>query len=298
MNIRDMKYLVAVADLKSFSKAADKCFVSQPTLSGQIKKLEEWLGVAIFERNNKKVMVTEVGQEIIISARKIISEAQNIQEIANNASDPLSGKFHLGAFPTLASYIFPNIVPKIKEKMPDLRLILHERKTDELIIELANGKIDAALLALPYEHKTTTTNFSHTELFNDQFKLAVAKNHELAGRKNITNDELQNFQLMLLNEGHCMREQALELCSMSGIGAEQDFSATSLETLRQMVKAGTGITLIPNIAIYPDDNDIVYIPFAKPAPYRIIGLVWRTTTIKREIINNIEEIAIKFYRSS
>jgi len=286
MNIREMSYVVAVADLHNFSRAAEQCHVSQPTLSAQIKKLEESLQMKIFERNNKRVMVTEEGKSIIQSARHILQEVETIKEIAESARNPFTGKFRLGAFPTLSTYIFPDLVPEIKKLMPDLRLILIEEKTAVLIDRLHKGEIDAALLAMPIHEDA----FEISTLFDDQFFLAVPTDHPLNINTEIELDELAKHRLLLLEEGHCLRDNALEICQQHNISEEQEFRATGLETLRQMVKAGTGITLMPEIAINPPESGIHYIPFKKPAPYRTIGLVYRKTSTKKEIIHKVEGI--------
>jgi LysR family hydrogen peroxide-inducible transcriptional activator len=281
MNLRDMRYLVAVADLRHFGKAAEQCHVSQPTLSGQIKKLEEQLGVMLFERTNRRVMLTETGAEIVTAARRMLREADTIEDIANNAHDPLSGRFRLGAFPTLSTYIFPQIAPKIKANLPNLRLMLIEDKTAQLLEKLKNGELDAAFIALPIDDDALDT----AELFDDAFFLAVPPEHALANCKAVSQSVLSHYRLLLLDEGHCLRDQALEVCQLHGSAEEQDFRATGLETLRQMVKIGAGITFMPEIAIYKGESGIIYIPFKDPAPRRTIGLVWRKTTARRAAID-------------
>lgn len=284
MNLRDLQYLIAVADLRSFNKAAEKCHVSQPALSNQIRKLEETLGIIVFERNNKRVMVTESGEQIVALARRILNDVDAMHDIARSAQDPLTGKFRLGAFPTLSAYIFPSLVPKIIENMPQLKLVLVEEKTHVLIERLKRGELDAALLALPIDDDQLEVQ----TLFDDEFLLAVPSHHALAKRKVVKQEDLYNNQLMLLDEGHCLRDQALSVCQLAGIQEEQDFRATSLETLRQMVKAGTGITLMPKIAIQKSEEGICYIPFTKPAPHRSIALVWRKTSARKAVINRLQ----------
>ncbi len=286
MNIRDMHYLVAVADHLNFSKAAESCNVSQPTLSGQIKKLEEQLGIIIFERTNKKVMLTDIGTQIIASARRILHESEHIKEIARYAQNPLSGIFRLGAFPTLATYIFPTLVPKITESLPDIRLILAEDKTAHLIEKLHKGELDAALLALPIDDDAFITQ----PLFDDAFMLAVPANHPLAHNAAIKQSELAQHRVLLLEEGHCLRDQALDVCTLHNIGEDTDLRATGLETLRLMVKAGTGITFMPRIAVREDEEGICYIPFAAPEPKRTIGLVWRKTSARGAVMERLVEM--------
>ena len=286
MNLREIEYIVAVADLRNFSQAAQQCAVSQPTLSAQVKKLEEDLGVSLFERTNRRVMPTDIGEEIISSARRILIEAEAIRETAKTAHDPFSGKFRLGAFPTLASYIFPDLVPAITEAMPRLRLILMEEKTDRLLEKLRQGALDAALLALPVQDDYLRSE----KLFDDPFYLAVSARHELAGERAARTATLHRYRPLLLEDGHCLRDQALDVCRSIGAGEDPDFRATSLETLRQMVKADTGVTLMPEIALNRDENGIVYLPFAEDAPSRAIGLVWRKTFQRAKILDMIAEM--------
>ncbi len=287
MNLRDLKYICAIADMRHFGKAAEACFVSQPTLSGQIKKLEEHLGVKIFERTNRQVVPTDTGKDIITHARRILHEVEHIEDLAESAHDPFKGKLRLGAFPTLASYIFPSLVGRIKSAMPDLHLVLIEEKTAILLEKLRSGQIDAALLAMPVE----APHLESTELFTDQFMLATSLDHPLASRSTVKQSALSEHRLLLLEEGHCLRDQALEVCNRNGIYEEQDFRATSLETLRQMVKAGSGITFMPKIAISDDDTGIHYTAFEPPVPSRTIGLFWRKTTAKTKVIGEIAKLA-------
>lgn len=286
MNLRDLRYLVAVADLRSFIQAADQCFISQPTLSTQIKKMEESLGVQIFERTNKKVLPTELGERIVASARRILLEIDVIQQLAANAQDPLSGNFRLGAFPTLSTYIFPGLVPKIKQALPKLRLILIEEKTDALIAQLRQGQLDAALLALPIHDDYLESR----TLFEDDFFLAVASDNPLAKRQTVSPSDLFQQQLLLLDEGHCLRGQALQICQLNHAEEQHDVRATGLETLRQMVRAGTGITLMPKIAIHEHEESIRYIPFEAPVPKRTIGLFWRKTSARIELLDAITKL--------
>jgi LysR family hydrogen peroxide-inducible transcriptional activator len=285
MNIRDLRYFLAVAELQHFGQAAEQCCVSQPTLSGQIKKLEGELGVTLLERTNRRVMLTEIGEQVARSSRRILREVDTIREVARSSHDPLSGSFRLGAFPTLSTYIFPRLVPKVKQSLPDLRLILIEEKTAILLEKLRQGDMDAALLALPVRDDYLVSQ----PLFDDEFLLAVPPEHPLAKQQSVDQRALKNHRLLLLEEGHCLRDQALEICGINGIAEEQDFRATGLETLRQMVKAGSGITFMPNIAVQKDETGIHYVPFTSPAPVRTIGLVWRKTTARQQVIDKLVE---------
>lgn len=288
MNLRDLQYLVSVAELRHFGKAAEACNVSQPSLSMQIKKLEDTLGVQLFERTNKHVMVTEIGNEIVKRAKKLLCDAEEIKEFASAHQDPFAGKIRIGAFPTLAPYFFPYIVPKIRKMLPKLRLLLVEEKTDILVNKIIQGELDAAFLALPVEGD----ELESLPLFEDPFLLAVPIHHPLADNKQISQADIINNDLLLLEDGHCLRSQALEICRVMRVGEYQDFRATSLETLRQMVASGTGITLIPEIAVRKQ-KDIKYIPFKKPSPSRKIGLVWRRTSARTVCFQKIAQIAAK-----
>jgi len=237
-------------------------------------------------------MITEEGQDIVQSAKKILQEVERIKEIAECSHNPFAGKFRLGVIPTLSTYIFPDIVPQIKTIMPDLRLILIEEKTAVLMDSLHKGEIDAALIALPIHDDF----FDIKRLFDDSFFLAVPPDHPLAENAEIEIEELASYPLLLLEEGHCLRDNALEICQQHNIAEEQDFRATGLETLRQMVKAGTGITLMPEIAINKHETEIRYIPFTEPTPHRTIGLVYRKTSTRKEIIQKVEAILKNHHR--
>lgn len=281
MNTRDLEYIVAVAELKNFSKAADQCYVSQPALSNQIRKLEDFLGVKIFERTNKKVLVTQTGELVVEQARKILQEVSHLKEIVRVCEDPLSGTFKLGAFPTLAPYFWPFFVPLVRDKIPNIDLILVEEKTAVLIDTLKRGQLDAALIALPVDD----AELEAVPLFQDVFYLAASKEHPLAKKAKIDQKDLKDQKLLLLEEGHCLRDQALDICYMSGAHEQDEFKATSLETLRQMIKLGPSVTLMPKIAIQQEDPDLAYIPFKDPIPQRTIALVYRKATARNQILD-------------
>lgn len=283
MNLRDLKYFISVAKNKHFGKAAEESFVSQPALSMQLKKLEEELGVQLFERTNKTVMITPVGEEILAYAKNIVSMVNDIQSIAKTHQDPFAGEIRLGAFPTLAPYFLPHIVPVISKEFENLKLLLVEEKTDVLLEQLHEGKIDAAFLALPIDDDALEEKL----ILEDEFLLATSPYHHYAKNESVKIDDLKDDCLLLLAEGHCLRDQALDVCSTTGACENQNFRATSLETLRQMVAANVGITLMPQMAMKHNDG-LVYIPFNKNKPKRQIGLVWRK---KSSRIKAIEEIS-------
>lgn len=292
MNLRDLIYIVTIAELGSMAKAAEHCHVSQSTLSIQLKKLEAYLGVVIFERTNKRLAVTETGKLILDVARGIVQESQRLQEIAKSRRNPFSGTFRLGVFPTLAPYFLPRVMPAIGKAFPQLTLRLVEEKSPVLTEKLLSGEIDAALLSLPVEG----THLESAHLFDDPFFLACAAQHPLAKRRSIAMADLTNETLLLLDDGHCLRNQALELCALAHARENGEFRATSLETLRQMVAAGAGMTLIPRIACVPTPN-LVYIPFVKKgAPFRRIGLVWRTSSPQKILIDAFVALLGKAYK--
>jgi len=281
MNLRDLKYIVEVAREKNFARASQKVFVSQPALSMQIKKLEDNLGVNIFERDKQNFLVTPVGAEIIKKAEIILRESEEIKNIAKNSKDPLSGEIKIGAFPTVASYFLPNFVKNIRKKFPQLKTYLVEAKSDELIEKLKSGEIDCALLAMPVNNE----NLVGEKIFSEKFVLATYKGHPLAKKNKIQIKELKNQELMLLEDGHCLRDQALEICSAVRAYEKTDFKATSLETLRQMVANGTGITLMPEIAMRNDDK-IAYVKIFN-APFRTIGIYYRKSSVRKNLIKEI-----------
>ena len=283
MNLRDLEYITAVAKEKNFARAAEICNVSQPTLSMQIKKLEDYLGVQIFERDNKNFFITDAGEKILARAADALQAAADIKEIASVQKNPEKTSLKIGAFPTLAPYFFPSFVPQVAHEFPDLKLFLVEDKTAVLIDKLKSGAIDAAFLALPVE----VENFEFTEIFEDEFFLAVPKNHKFAQRKFVNLQDIARENLLLLEEGHCLRAQALEVCTMIGAGESGDFRATSLETLRQMVASSLGITLMPKVATHESDTRISYVRFKNPKPSRRIGLFWRATSTKKDLLKNL-----------
>jgi LysR family hydrogen peroxide-inducible transcriptional activator len=285
MNLRDLKYIVEVAREKNFARASAKVFVSQPALSMQIKKLEETLGVEIFERDKQNFLITPVGAEIIKKAEIILQESEEIKMIAKNSKDPHKGEIRIGAFPTVASYFLPNFVKNIHKKFPHLKIFLIEAKSEELITKLRSGEIDCCLLAMPIKDD----NLIGEKIFSEKFLLATPKGHPFSKKSKIQIKELKKQELMLLEDGHCMRDQALEICSMVKAFENQDFKATSLETLRQMVANGTGITLMPEIAVRNDDK-ISYVKIFN-APFRTIGMHYRKSSVQKNLIKEIIKLA-------
>ena len=248
MTLRELRYLVTLADYRHFGRAAEACHISQPTLSTQLKKLEDDLGVVLFERTNKALHITPIGRKIVDQARRVLAEADAIVELSRETTVPLVGPLTLGVIPTLSPYLLPWLVPLLKRAYPDLRLILCEDLTDDLIDRLRAHRIDTALLALPI----TGQDLEIRPLFDEPFFFACPRDHPLAGAKTVSDVDLRRQRLLLLTDGHCLRDQALAVCGQREAPVEDngaDFRATSLETLRQMVAAGMGSTLLPALAV-------------------------------------------------
>jgi LysR family hydrogen peroxide-inducible transcriptional activator len=286
MNLRSLQYFVKLADLRHFSKAAEACFVSQPTLSTQIKKLEDELGVQLVERSPRKIMLTPVGKEIAERARLVLSDVDQIRAVARRAGDPADGNLRLGLFPTLAPYVLPHVVPTIRKQYPNLRLQLAEEKTEDILRMLQQGELDAALLALPVNVEGMDVEI----LFEEPFVLALPGGHPLGEKSQITLADLNGSELLLLDEGHCLREHALEVCALAGAHERVDFHATSMETLRQMVAADVGITLMPMLSVKPPiakTGNVLLKQFANPVPSRTIAMVWRSSSALSDFIREL-----------
>lgn len=276
MNLRDLRYLVAVADHRHFGRAAEACYVSQPTLSAQIKKLEKELGVQLVERNPRHVMMTAVGDQVVERARAVLHEVDGIRDLARGARDPEAGALRIGVFPTLAPYLLPHVVPNLHDQYPDLELLLVELKTEEVLQQLRDGQLDVGVLALPVPEEGMRT----VDLFTEDFVLAVPATHPLADHDGLVSaSDLDGEKVLLLEDGHCLRDQALDVCKRFGATERGGFRATSLETLRQMVVAGVGMTLLPELAVRPPvalPDGIRLLRFADPVPNRRIAMVWRS----------------------
>jgi len=285
MNLRDLEYIVALDKTRHFGRASALCNVSQPTLSAQIKKLEEYLGVTIFERDNKHVMITAQGRNIVEKAREIVNAADSLKDMARNMQAPEQRPLTLGAFPTLAPFLFPLAVPSLRRNFPKMQIFLTEEKTENLIRQLKAGSIDTALLALPVDED----GLAHTALFTEPFYAALPAGHPLTKLDSIPLQELAHEDLLLLEEGHCLSGQTMEVCAWVGAQKFNTFRATSMETLRQMVGAGLGVTLVPELAVPAQESgDIVYRPIKNtPVPERVIGLFWRKTAPFQELYAKI-----------
>jgi len=277
MNFRALQYFVKLAELKHFSKAANACFVSQPTLSTQVQKLEDELGVTLVERAPRQIMLTPIGEDIAHRAKHVLRDIEHIKDAARRSKDPETGTVKLGIFPTLAPYLLPHVIPGICQRYPELRLQLAEEKTEDILNMLDQGRLDAGLLATPVEDPGMEIEI----LFEEPFVIAMPASHPLCDKKSISLKDLEGEELLLLEEGHCLRQHALEVCALAGAHERVDFHATSMETLRQMVAANAGVTLMPVLSVKPpiaSTDTIVLRPFNPPAPSRTIALVWRSSS--------------------
>jgi len=287
MTLTELRYVVAVARERHFGRAAEACFVSQPTLSVAVKKLEDELDVKLFERGSSEVSVTPLGEEIVRQAQTVIEQAAAIKQIAKRGKDPVSGPLRLGVIYTVGPYLLPELVRHAIERVPQMPLVLQENFTSKLLDMLRNGELDAAILAEPFPD----TGLAVAPLYEEPFVIAVPKKHPLGKRKRITAEELKRETMLLLGTGHCFRDHVLEVCpeyarfASDAEGIRKSFEGSSLETIKYMVASGMGVTVVPQLSLPAEpDRHITYIPFAPPVPTRRIVLVWRRTYTRYEAI--------------
>lgn len=288
MTLTEFKYLVTLAQELHFGKAASKCFVSQPTLSVAIKKLEDELGVALFERSSGSIRLTEVGNKVVSQAEKVLAETQRVQELAHAGKDQLSGALRVGAIYTVGPYLFPHLVPEVRQAAPNMPLYIEENYTAVLREKLRRGELDAIFIALPFHEPEVVTQ----TLYDEPFEVLMPSQHKLAKKKSLNIQDLTSEDVMLLGEGHCMRDQILEFCPKL-IERNRDTNTriaegSSIETLRHMVASGIGITLLPYTATginsYSDDV-VTTRPLSNPQPFRTIALAWRVSFARPKAID-------------
>jgi LysR family hydrogen peroxide-inducible transcriptional activator len=280
MTLTELKYIVALARERHFGRAADACFVSQPTLSVAIKKLEEELNVTLFERGSNEVSLTPIGDRIVEQAQRVLEDAAKIKELAQQGKNPLSGPLRLGVIYTIGPYLLPALVGQMIQRYPEMPLLLQENFTVKLLELLKQGEIDVAVLALPI----VESGVSILPLYDESFCVAMPARHEWANRESIPSSELKGETMLLLGAGHCFRDQVLEVCpelarfSQNSEGIQRTFEGSSLETIRHMVASGIGITLLPSTSIpkvVASDSLLRYVPLQEPAEKRRVALVWR-----------------------
>ena len=287
MTLTELRYIVAVARERHFGRAAEACFVSQPTLSVAIKKLEEELDVKLFERGSNEVSVTPLGGDIVRQAQTVIEQAAGIKEIARRGKDPVSGPLRLGVIYTIGPYLLPDLVRQAIDLVPRMPLMLQENFTVKLLDMLRTGELDAAILAEPFPD----AGLAIAPLYDEPFMIAVPKKHPLAKRKRITAEELKTETMLLLGTGHCFRDHVLEVCpeyahfSSNAEGIRKSFEGSSLETIKYMVASGMGVTVVPQLSVPAEpDKHVTYVPFAPPVPTRRVVLAWRRTFTRYEAI--------------
>lgn len=285
MNIRDLEYFVALEEFRHFRRAAEACNVSQPTLSGQIRKLEEELGTMLLERTSRKVLFTHTGLLLVDQAKQILRDVKIFKDMAKRQSNEIIGPIHIGVIPTITPYLLPQVLPILQSNFPKLEVYLHEARTHQLLEQLEQGMIDCAILSTVKE----ITSFVSTPLFEENMYLAVPATHPWAGRSSVHLSELKGKQLLMLEDGHCLRDQALGYCFAAGIHEDKHFKATSLETLRSMIAMGSGMTLLPQIAVPAEKtvNGVSYIKCVEPVLTREITLIHRLGSPLRASYNQI-----------
>jgi LysR family hydrogen peroxide-inducible transcriptional activator len=289
LKLKDLRYLVALADSRHFGQAAVRCFVSQPTLSAQLKKLEDYLGVQLIERHPRHVALTEAGTQVVARARLMLEAGEEIVALTQQQRDPLAGRLRLALLPTIGPYLLPQVVSRIRRKLPRLELLLYEYQTGPMLEHLQVGDIDVGILALP----VPAEGLQQRELYEEPFVVAAPESSELAKRKSVKTADLDGQTLLLLEDGHCLRDQALGVCAGTDAREKQDFRATSLETLRQMVASGAGITLLPQLAgsgAYGSARGVALVPFARPIPVRRVGALWRRRSARGVAIDAVCDV--------
>ncbi|ACI97877.1 LysR substrate-binding domain-containing protein [Rhodospirillum centenum] len=278
ITLRQLRYLVALADTLHFGRAAAACHVSQPSLSAQIQQLESLLGTALVERTKHRVLLTPAGKDTVRRARDVLAAVDDMSQMARAAGRPLCGALRLGVIPTIGPYLLPGVLPGLRRDYPDLRLYLREDLTERLLDRLRAGDLDAAVLALPVAEPGLET----VDLFEEPFLVALPQNHPLSERTAVRQSDLSGEVLLLLEDGHCFRDQALDVCRLSGAREDPGFAATSLPTLVEMVAGGLGLTLLPARAapLLTAAGQVVLRPFVAPVPVRRVGLVWRRGSVR------------------
>ena len=287
MTLNELRYIVAVAHERSFGRAAQRCFVSQPALSVAIQKLEDELGTRLFERGKAEVSVTPVGERIVEQAQKVLEEAARVKELAQAGRNQLAGALRLGAIYTVAPYLLPDLIPALHVIAPQMPLEIEENLTENLEAALKTGRIDAAIVALPFDPPGIASEF----LYEEPFEIVVPRDHKWAKRKSVAADELSAERTILLGVGHCFRDQVLDACPELNRGESPVTRANSLETVRNMVASGLGVSVLPRDAMTPKYHSqlVVPVPFTRPVPARRIALAWRKSFPRPQAIQAIRD---------
>ena len=298
MTLTELKYIVAVARERHFGRAADACFVSQPSLSVAVKKLEDELGVLIFERRSQEVTLTAAGERIVAQAQRVLDEAGRVKEIAVQGRDPLRGPLRLGVIYTIGPYLLPGLVRQLLEDAPQMPLVLTENFTVRLLELLRTGEIDVGIMALPLPE----TGMMVQPVYDESFAIAVPRHHAWAKSRGVASEDLKQETMLLLGTGHCFRDQVLEVCpemarfSATAEGFQKTFEGSSLDTIRHMVASGLGVTVLPMSSVPetpPKDSLIAYVPFTAPVPSRRVVLVWRKSFTRTAAIEALRAAIAK-----
>jgi LysR family hydrogen peroxide-inducible transcriptional activator len=288
ITLRQLRYLVALADTLHFGRAAAACHVSQPSLSAQIQQLEDMLGASLVERTKHRVLLTPAGEDAVERARAILGQVDDLSQAVRASGRPLSGALRLGVIPTSGPYLLPRVLPPLREAYPELKLYLREDLTERLLDRLRAGELDMALLALP----VVEPGVEVLPLYEETFLVALPRGHRLDNADAVAEGELQDESLLLLEDGHCFRDQALDVCALSGAQAGDGFAATSLPTLIEMVAGGLGLTLLPALAApaLAGNGQVGLRPFKAPAPHRTMALVWRKGSPRAADIRRLADL--------
>lgn len=284
MTLTDLRYIVALARERHFGRAAEKCFVSQPTLSVAVKKLEDELGVVLFERSPQEVRVTPIGERIVAQAERVLGEAAQLAELAAAGKNPLAGPLRLGVIYTIGPWLLPKLVPLLRERAPQMPLLLEENYTHRLLDKLKSAELDVAILALPVDEPGLVAQ----AVYDEAFRALVPAGHSWAKLKTVDSARLLEEPLLMLGRGNCFRDQVLDLCTKAGEGGPQVLEGSSLETIRHMVASGVGITVMPATAVDDIDRNDALLrvrPFGDPTPTRRVGLVWRASFPRHQVID-------------
>jgi LysR family hydrogen peroxide-inducible transcriptional activator len=298
MTLTELRYVVAVARERHFGRAADACHVSQPTLSVAIRKLEEELGVRLFERRASQVALTDIGERVVTQAKRVLDEASAVREIARQGRDPLAAPLRVGTIYTIGPYLLPGLIRQLQKKAPQMQLLLSENFTLKLIEQVRNGEIDVAIVALPLP----PCGLSVQAVYDEPFVVAVPRRHPWVRRKTIASADLANETMLLLGSGHCFRDQVLDVCPErsrnpeSGDGMQRTFEGSSLETIRQTVATGIGITVMPQTAVparVSGQSLVAYLPFKNPPPHRRVALAWRRSFTRTEAVESLRQAVLE-----
>ncbi len=290
MTLTELRYIVTLAREQHFGHAAERCYVSQPTLSIAVKKLEEELGVALFERSKNAVRVTPVGEKVVRQAQTVLEQAEAIKELAREGKDQLANPLRIGAIYTIGPYLFPQLIPQIQRLAPDMPLYIEENFTDNLRTKIRNGELDAIIIALPFHEADVLTR----PLYDEPFMMAIPKGHELAQQDEIDSHQMNEIRMLLLGEGHCFRDQVLEACPTLNQSFHDQHTVTegsSLETIRMMVASGLGTSVLPLSAIqnHPATDLVEIRPFKHPQPMRTVAVAWRASFPRPKAIDVLVE---------